>query len=551
MPTVGKWGAKEPGNPLSTGWTSDQKVYQWRTGYTLETAPEDVSLKEELFGTESRVGTGINFKKYSEMKVSIRDGPPDTEPMSSFEASGLHSRILENIKEMGYQEPTPIQRCAIPILLKRYDLMACAQTGSGKTAAFLVPIISQILKQLERKRVELVLPNVTRGHFKASPLALVILPTRELAIQIFNDARRFTYRTPLRPVVMYGGADPRAQRNQALLGCDILIGTPGRLKDMIQRGAISLSRVRHLVLDEADRMLDMGFEADIREIVLQADMPRDEGLQTLMFSATFPRPIQILARTFLKSNVAQLRIGRIGGTTSDIVQRVRYVEERDKKDTLVKLLLESPPNRTMIFVETKRGADYLDDHLYNLHFPTVSIHGDRTQQERELSLKAFKDGKSPILICTAVASRGLDIKDVMHVVNYDLCNDIDEYVHRIGRTARVGNEGMATSFYNSANGPIAPQLAKILQECHQEIPHFLQEYVDESATYEDDDFVGEEEANDELQQKMSDLTVDKAGDEWGGAAHSSGSGWTDSTPAAAPGGDDEWQQHSQPADSGW
>ncbi|KAI9232864.1 MAG: P-loop containing nucleoside triphosphate hydrolase protein [Podila humilis] len=536
MATVGKWGQKEPGGASQgTGWASDQPVYEWRGGYTRETAPDNDALKEELFGADKRVGTGMNFRKYSFMKISVQNGPANTAPLTSFEDADLYPTILDNIKALGYTEPTPIQKSAIPILLKNCDLMACAQTGSGKTAAFLLPILSSLLKKMERKRMELSRPG--RGSSRACPLALLILPTRELAIQIFDDVRRFTYKTPLRPVAVYGGADVASQRKNLLMGCDVLVGTPGRLKDMINRGTISLARVRHLVLDEADRMLDMGFERDIREIVQQADLPQDEGLQTMMFSATFPRPIQVLARTFLQQGFAQLRIGRIGGTTSDIVQNVMHVEDYAKKDRLVEILLQSPPNRTIIFVETKRSADLLDDYLYNMHFPTVSIHGDREQKEREMSLRAFKDGRSPILIATAVASRGLDIKDVMHVINYDLCNDIDEYVHRIGRTARVGNVGKATSFYNDKNLPIAPRLAKILQECRQEVPEFLAPYMDESTSYEDDDFVGEDDVAEELATATAGLSVDGSEGSWApettttwGAKSSGNSGWETNEP---------------------
>ncbi|KAG0035441.1 hypothetical protein BGZ81_007985 [Podila clonocystis] len=545
MTTVGKWGQKEPGGTCQgAGWASDQPVYEWRGGYTRETAPENEALKEELFGADKRVGTGINFKNYSSMKISVQHGPANAPPMKTFEDADLYPTILDNIKALGYTEPTPVQKSAIPILLKNCDVMACAQTGSGKTAAFLLPILSTIMRKIEHKKMELARPG--RGASRACPLVLLILPTRELAIQIFDDVRRFTYKTPLRPVAVYGGADVASQRNNLLMGCDVLVGTPGRLKDMINRGTISLARVRHLVLDEADRMLDMGFERDIREVVQQADLPQDEGLQTLMFSATFPRPIQVLARTFLKQGFTQLRIGRIGGTTSDIVQTVMYVNDYSKKDKLVEILLQSPPNRTMIFVETKRSADMLDDYLYNMHFPTVSIHGDREQKEREMSLKAFKDGRSPILIATAVASRGLDIKDVMHVINYDLCNDIDEYVHRIGRTARVGNVGKATSFFNDKNLHIAPQLAKILQECRQEIPDFLTPYLEETTAYEDDDFVGEDDVADELATLTAGISVGSDDGSWAPAANTNKSSWGPATTTT-----DAWGPTESSVDSGW
>ncbi|KAF9981097.1 hypothetical protein BGZ75_007632 [Mortierella antarctica] len=527
--TVGKWGKRDMGSSAPLSWASEQRIYEWKPTYTKESAPCDEALEKELFSDESRVNSGIHFKNYAEMEVAVRDGPPDLKPLES--------------------------RNAIPILLKGYDLMACAQTGSGKTASYLVPIISTLVRKVFAGRLSTVRRRPGQGYCKATPLALIILPTRELAIQIFEEARRFTYRTPLRPLVVYGGCDTRIQRAQAAGGSDILIATPGRLKDMLERQIISLSGVRHLVLDEADRMLDMGFEPQIRELVYQSGMSRDENLQTMMFSATFPRQIQTLARDFLKPDYCRIRIGRIGGTTSDITQKVLYVEEFEKRDTLVQLLTEMPPSRTMIFVETKRAADNLDDYLYNKKFPTVSIHGDRDQREREASLHAFKLGKSPILIATAVASRGLDIKDVMHVINYDMCGDIDEYVHRIGRTARVGNPGRATSFYNSRNDDIAPQLAKILAECKQEIPDFLQEFVDPNTTFETHDFAEEEEADQGHHGSHSQFArVEAAGGTWDSAADNSafaGGDWgSGQNPLAAK---EDWNSGVEPESSsgGW
>ncbi|KAG0203261.1 ATP-dependent RNA helicase ddx3x [Mortierella sp. GBA30] len=296
----------------------------------------------------------------------------------------------------------------------------------------------------------------------------------------------FTYKTRARPVVIYGGADMRQQREQLARGCDILIATPGRLMDAMERGVVALDKVRYLVLDEADRILDLGFEPTIRHLLQDSDLPRDEGLHTMMFSATFPKQVQVLARDFMKDDYCRLRIGRIGGTTRNIMQKVIWVEEHQKEDILIELLFSQPPSRTLIFVDTKRKADYLDDQLYNRHFPCVSLHGDRSQREREMALEAFRIGKSPILIATAVAARGLDIKDVLHVINYDLCDDIDEYVHRIGRTARAGNLGLATTFYNDKSHMIAGDLTKLLLECDQNVPEFLRGFVREETSYEDD-----------------------------------------------------------------
>ncbi|KAF9539358.1 hypothetical protein EC957_005456 [Mortierella hygrophila] len=519
--SIGNWVKRDPNIvPDTITWSSEKRVYEWKPSYTKDSAPSDPALEEELFSSESRINSGIHFKSYAEMSVSVKDGPPGLTPIVSFDDAGLDSVVLENVKRMEFAEPTPIQRNALPILMQNYDLMACAQTGSGKTAAFLVPTISKLVSKIFKGQLATIRRRPGQAAWKATPLVLIILPTRELAIQIFEEARRFTYMTPLRPVVIYGGAESRVQKEQIQKGCDILVATPGRLKDMAERGIVSLARVRVAILDEADRMLDMGFEPQIRQIMMSSDLARDEGRQTLMFSATFPRDIQTLAREFLKEDFCRLRVGRIGGTTSLIKQNIIHVEDYEKKETIFNTLLDYPPSRTLIFVETKRTADALDDFLYNKKFPTCSIHGDRDQRERELALRAFKEGKSPILIATAVASRGLDIKDVMHVINYDLSNDIDEYVHRIGRTARAGNPGTATSFYNSNNIPLAPTLTKLLLECKQEVPGFLQSYINPNVTFETDDFYDEEAEPAGCDANVG--TGDDSGSTWGNQADS---GW--------------------------
>jgi ATP-dependent RNA helicase DDX3X len=243
---------------------------------------------------------------------------------------------------------------------------------------------------------------------------------------------------------------------------------------LIDRGKIDLSNLRYLVLDEADRMLDMGFESSIREIAERKGMAKNRV--TLMYSATFPKEIRALARDFLKPNYLFLKVGRIGGTTTDITQNVIWVEENEKRTKLKELLLSQPPCRTLIFVDTKRNADTLDQYLYENNLPSTSIHGDRSQMEREDALLAFKAGKCPILVATAVVARGIDVRNVMHVVNYDMTPNIDEYIHRIGRTARVGNAGLATSFFNHNSSPVARDLTKLLIECKQKVPDFLERY---------------------------------------------------------------------------
>jgi ATP-dependent RNA helicase DDX3X len=251
----------------------------------------------------------------------------------------------------------------------------------------------------------------------------------------------------------------------------MLIATPGRLVDLMERGHVSLANIRYLCLDEADRMLDMGFEPQIRRIVEQADMPV-QGRQTLMFSATFPIEIQRLAGDFLDDYVF-LAVGRVGSTTDNITQRVEFVEDQQKHSVLMDILT-GVQGLTLIFVETKRMADQLEYFLEREGFPATSIHGDRTQMEREDALRTFKSGETPYIVATDVASRGLDIPNVAHVVNFDLPNDIDSYVHRIGRTGRAGNTGIATSFVNHSHGNIARDLLELLTESQQEVPPWLE-----------------------------------------------------------------------------
>lgn len=433
--------------------------------------PRDERQELLLFGTGN---TGINFSKYEDIPVEASgDRVPDC--ITSFEDVNLTELMRTNISLARYDKPTPVQKYAIPIILSRRDVMACAQTGSGKTAAFLVPILNQMYEAGPVKHMG---PYNKRKQY---PLGLVLAPTRELATQIFDEARKFAYRSRVRPCVVYGGSPINDQFRELESGCHLLVATPGRLVDMLARGRVALDHCRHLVLDEADRMLDMGFEPQIRKIVECHTMPKTGERQTLMFSATFPKQIQLLAQDFLY-NYVFLAVGRVGSTSENITQKVVWVDEMDKRSFLLDLLNASnllqrarpeEDQLILVFVETKKGADQLEEYLYSQGYPVTSIHGDRNQREREDALRRFRTGQTPILVATAVAARGLDIPHVRHVINFDLPSDVEEYVHRIGRTGRMGNLGVATSFFNDTNRGLARDLVELLVEAKQDVPNWL------------------------------------------------------------------------------
>ncbi|UJR23740.1 hypothetical protein I4U23_026717 [Adineta vaga] len=443
------------------GQSGDATGADWNTPL-----PANANLERELFGVHP---TGINFDLYNDIPVEASH--MDHAPVTSFEDCNFGEIIKNNVALSNYGTPTPVQRYAIPTILLRRDLMACAQTGSGKTAAFLLPILHMIFQEGPVRNPTNT--NNYRNNRKQFPLCLVLAPTRELASQIYDEARKFSYRSMVRSCVVYGGADIGFQTRDLEKGTHVLVATPGRLNDLIQRGRVGLANIRYLVLDEADRMLDMGFEPQIREIVERSDMPATGQRITLMFSATFPKQIQELARDFLHDYVF-LAIGRVGSTSQNITQKIVWVEEAEKRSFLLDLLNIQSDTLTLVFVETKRGADMLEEFLSNHQYSVNSIHGDRSQAQREDALKSFKTGRTPILVATSVAARGLDIPNVKHVINFDLPTDIDEYVHRIGRTGRAGMLGQATSFFNEKNRNIVTDLIDILTESHQELPEWLE-----------------------------------------------------------------------------
>ncbi|VIO88339.1 ATP-dependent RNA helicase An3, putative [Brugia malayi] len=422
------------------------------------------------------VNCGINFDKYEKIPV-LATGSDVPFPCAVFDELQLHPWIQENIKKSGYTKPTPVQKYSIPSLLNCRDLMSCAQTGSGKTAAFLIPVINHII---QNEPTAMKMSHMNRRT--VFPVALILLPTRELAMQTHKEALKFAYRTNVLSAVLYGGRENyRDQVQKLMLGCHMLIATPGRLLDLMNQNVVSLHECRFLILDEADRMLDMGFEPQIRQIVEYHSMPEKGKRVTALFSATFPKEIQVLAQDFLVPNYVFLSVGRVGSTSENIVQKVIWVEEHDKKRLLMELL-DTDVNKglTLIFVETKRGANELAWHLQRNHYNVMPIHGDLKQYERERHLEMFRSGQTNILVATAVAARGLDIPNVNHVINFNLPTDIDEYVHRIGRTGRAGNIGLATSFFTDRNRNISHDLMDLLVESNQEVPEWLEKMTKEN-----------------------------------------------------------------------
>uniref|UniRef100_A0A8C0MNP4 RNA helicase n=1 Tax=Canis lupus familiaris TaxID=9615 RepID=A0A8C0MNP4_CANLF len=410
--------------------------------------------------------TGINFDKYDTILVEVsgHDAPP---AILTFEEANLCQTLNNNIAKAGYTKLTPVQKYSIPIILAGRDLMACAQTGSGKTAAFLLPILAHMMHD-----------GITASRFKElqEPECIIVAPTRELINQIYLEARKFSFGTCVRAVVIYGGTQLGYSIRQIVQGCNILCATPGRLMDIIGKEKIGLRQVKYLVLDEADRMLDMGFGPEMKKLISCPGMPSKEQRQTLMFSATFPEEIQRLAGEFLKSNYLFVAVGQVGGACRDVQQTILQVGQYSKREKLVEILRSIGDERTMVFVETKKKADFIATFLCQEKISTTSIHGDREQREREQALGDFRCGKCPVLVATSVAARGLDIENVQHVINFDLPSTIDEYVHRIGRTGRCGNTGRAISFFDpESDNHLAQPLVKVLSDAQQDVPAWLEE----------------------------------------------------------------------------
>ncbi|SFG63785.1 DEAD/DEAH box helicase [Oribacterium sp. WCC10] len=363
----------------------------------------------------------------------------------TFNELNLNKRIVDAITKAGYKEPSPIQEQAIPLMMDGKDLIACAQTGTGKTAAFALPVL-----------------NMLENESRENPRAIILTPTRELAIQILDNFKKYSRYMRLRTVCFYGGAKQGPQLSAYGRGCDILVATPGRLIDYMNQGVVSLKDIEILILDEADRMLDMGFIHDIRRVV--SEVPEDR--QTVMFSATMPKEIEALARDIL-TDPETIKIAPTTSPAETVDQKICFMEKESKKTVLGDFLKQEDVKKSIVFTRTKHGADHLVRDLGKLGIISMAIHGNKTQGQRQNALERFRSGNIKVLIATDVASRGIDIPKISHVFNYDLPEETESYIHRIGRVGRAGQTGEAITLCSRDEMGLLYDIEKMMQK---EIP---------------------------------------------------------------------------------
>jgi ATP-dependent RNA helicase RhlE len=363
----------------------------------------------------------------------------------TFEQLGLITPLLKALKTEGYTQPTPIQEQAIPVVLEGRDLLGCAQTGTGKTAAFALPIMQILLENQQQSK--------GYKHIRT----LILTPTRELAVQIDESFESYGKFTGLKHDVIFGGVSQHTQTLALRNGTDILVATPGRLLDLMNQGYVHLDHLEIFVLDEADRMLDMGFINDVKKVIRELPAQR----QTLFFSATMPPQISGLADSILHEPV-KVEVTPVSSTAETIDQSVFFVAGRDKHSLLVHLLEEKSISRTLVFARTKHGADKIAKELKRMNISSDAIHGNKTQTARQNALKNFKNNRLKVLVATDIAARGIDVDNLTHVINFDLPNVPETYVHRIGRTGRAGSSGMAFSFCNAEEREFLKDINKLI-----------------------------------------------------------------------------------------
>ncbi|KAJ2162754.1 ATP-dependent RNA helicase dbp2 [Coemansia sp. RSA 552] len=443
----GRFGRSEPQELIKPDWDA-QTLPKFEKNFYVENEAVAARTQQEV----------DEYRRAHEMTVT---GDTIPKPITAFAEANFPESVMAEIRQLGFENPTPIQSQGWPMALSGRDMVGIASTGSGKTLAYTLPGIVHISAQ----------PPLQHGD---GPVVLILAPTRELAVQIQTECNKYGANSRIRNTCVYGGTSRGPQIRDLRHGVEICIATPGRLIDMLQCGATNLRRVTYLVLDEADRMLDMGFEPQIRKIVDQIRPDR----QTLMWSATWPKEVQQLARDFLNDYI-QVNIGSLDLAASHhIKQIVEVIPEMDKRQRLsrhLEKIMDQRENKTIIFSMTKRNADEITRNLRQEGWPALAIHGDKSQNERDWVIREFRSGKSPIMVATDVASRGLDIKDVKFVINYDFPNNVEDYVHRIGRTGRAGASGTAITFFTSENSRSSKDLQHILVEAKQDVPQQLED----------------------------------------------------------------------------
>ena len=458
-------------------------TYQARLLRTGIPPRDDLYWRREermLFNT-TKMEKGINFDAYDDVEVDRRGGLGDEVICDSFQEIcqqfTMPQELVENVLyRCGYDKPTPVQKHSVPAALSGNDVMVCAQTGSGKTAAFLVPLIAETLVAGQNKLEE--------GAIK--PSAVIMAPTRELCQQIALEARKLCFRTVARVVAVYGGADALPQLKALAEGAEIIICTPGRLEDFLERGVVSMRKVKYCILDEADRMLDMGFEPQIRSIIEGHSMPEsggEEGRQTMMFSATFPREMQDLALDFLDPTYLWIGVGRVGEACDNVVQRFQDASTTDLDgkfemlvDAVSQVETESDAKvaKTLVFANSKTTVDAITWRLSDARIRSMQIHGGLSQAARDRALSDFRNGRVSVLVATDVAARGLDLPGIDHVVNYEMPLNAEDYTHRIGRTGRIGNTGLSTSLVGSWEPALRDILKSVRDMKSASIPEWLE-----------------------------------------------------------------------------
>jgi len=426
---------------------------------TARLTPFEKNFYKEHPDVTSRPQSEIdNFQRARGITTKGRSCP---RPVFKFSEACFPDYVLNELAKAGFSEPTAIQAQGWPLAMSGKDMVGIAQTGSGKTLSYILPSIVHINYQQE----------LSAGD---GPICLVLAPTRELAQQVQKVAYQFGSSSRIKSTCVYGGAPKGPQLRDLQRGCEIVIATPGRLIDFLENGKTNLLRCTYVVLDEADRMLDMGFEPQIRKIMEQIRPDR----QVLMWSATWPKEVCCLAEDFLRDyhtvNIGSLTLS----ANHNILQIIDVCDDYQKDEKLIKLLeqiMGEKENKTLIFAETKRRTDELTRKMRKDGWPAMCIHGDKSQPERDWVLKEFRSGKAPILVATDVASRGLDVHDIKFVINYDYPNSSEDYVHRIGRTARSENTGTAYTFFTANNAKQASELISVLQEANQKVhPRLIQ-----------------------------------------------------------------------------